>query len=76
MFVYLFISRSLYPDNRDFLNPESNKLVFPLKDDKTKLLDYIDGLLMDYLVQNPDRHIVEFFNASYSTVLLVDNGKT
>ena len=38
-----------------------------------KLLDYIDVIVLDYLVQNPDRHILDYIDAPTCAILLIDN---
>ena len=38
-------------------------------------MDAIDALVLDYLIQNLDRHIYYFEPVKYSSLLLLDHGK-
>ena len=38
-------------------------------------MDAVDGLVLDYLLQNVDRHIYYFEPVQYGSLFLLDHGK-
>ena len=52
----------------------SDRLAWPVTE-PDKLMDAVDGLVLDYLIQNTDRHIYYFEPVKYGSLFLLDHGK-
>ena len=53
----------------------SDHLTWPVSVEQDKLMDAVDGLVLDYLIQNIDRHVYYFEPVRYGSLFLLDHGK-
>ena len=50
--------------------------VYPqLENNPIKSLDFVDTILLDYLIQNSDRNALFYEFSTYSSIFLLDHGK-
>ena len=52
-----------------------DQLSWPLWMEGGKLMDAIDSVVLDYLIQNIDRHVYYFEPVKYGSMLLLDHGQ-
>ena len=52
-----------------------DQLSWPLWMEGGKLMDAIDSVVLDYLIQNIDRHVYYFEPVKYGSMMLLDNGQ-
>ena len=67
--MFRFRSKTLEYHLRD------DHLTWPIDREQWKRLDAIDAIVLDYLIQNIDRHIYYFEPVKYSSMFLLDHGK-
>ena len=58
---------------QSYLSQEN--LEYPVAGDRNNLMDLVDSLLLDYLIQNIDRHVFYFEPTLYGSLYFLDHGK-
>ena len=69
----MFVFRLRKHEVQSYLS--DSKLPYPVAGDRNNLMDLVDSLLLDYLIQNIDRHVFYFEPTLYGSLYFLDHGK-